>query len=94
MSVEMKAPAAPVQAFEQLRKLFAGALIGPGDGAYDAARAVCNGMIDKHPVLIARCTCVADVVAAVNFAREQQLVAAVRGGDHNVAGYATCHGGS
>jgi FAD/FMN-containing dehydrogenase len=76
-----------------LRRTFQGSLIQPGDSGYDAARAVWNGMIDKRPALIARCTNVADVVAAVNFARERQLVVAVRGGGHNVAGHATCDGG-
>lgn len=50
-------------------------------------------MIDKHPALIARCQRTADVVAAVNFAREHQLVLAVRGGGHNAAGNATCDDG-
>ncbi|MBK8050952.1 MAG: FAD-binding oxidoreductase [Anaerolineales bacterium] len=72
---------------------FSGALIGPDDPEYDAARAVWNGMIDKHPALIARCTCSADVAAAVNFARDNKLAVAVRGGGHNVAGNATCDRG-
>ena len=72
--LSMKAPTSPVPGIEQLRTVFSGALIVPGDAEYDAARAVWNGMIDKYPALIARCTCTADVVAAVNFAREQQLV--------------------
>ncbi len=93
MSVSMKAPASRVSGIDQLRQEFSGVLIVPTDAQYDAARAVWNGMIDKYPALIARCTCIADVVAAVNFAREQQLVIAVRGGGHNVAGYATCDGG-
>jgi hypothetical protein len=68
---------AAVQAFAAE---FRGALVRPGDGAYDAERAVFNAMIDRHPALIARCTGVADVIAAVNFAREEGLVVAVRGG--------------
>ena len=60
-----------------------GQLIGPEDAGYDAARALYNGMIDKRPRLIARCADVADVIAAVNYGREQGLLIAVRGGGHN-----------
>jgi FAD/FMN-containing dehydrogenase len=70
-----------------------GELIGPDDAGYDAARAVHNAKIDKHPALIARCEDVADVVAAVNFAREHQLTLAVRGGGHNGPGFGTCDDG-
>jgi len=70
-----------------------GDLIAPDDADYDAARVVWNGMIDRRPGLIARCSGVADVVAAVDFARTHGLCAAVRGGGHNVAGYAVCDGG-
>ncbi len=87
------APAMNAALLQQFRHSLAGTLLTPGDPAYDSARAVWNGMIDKHPALIARCTCVADVVAAVNFARQQKLVIAVRGGGHNVAGHATCDDG-
>src|SRR2546421_13104330 len=59
---------------------FAGQLIQPGDPDYDQARAVFNGMIDRRPALIARCTGDADVVAAVRFARAQELLVAVRAG--------------
>lgn len=72
---------------------FRGELIRPGHDAYDGARAVFNSMIDRHPALIARCTGVADVTAAVNFARDNELVVAVRGGGHSVPGYAVCEGG-
>ena len=68
-------------------------LIRPEDSGYDAARKVWNGMIDKHPSLIVRCTGVADVISAVNFARTNKLLVAVRGGGHNVAGNAVCDGG-
>ena len=71
---------------EILRTQFRGALIGPEDPEYDAVRAVYNAMIDKRPLLIARCTDVADVMAAVNFARENGITLAVRGGGHNAGG--------
>ncbi|GIW70901.1 MAG: oxidoreductase [Planctomycetota bacterium] len=77
----------------RLAARFRGALIGPDHPEYDQARRVYNGMIDRYPRLIARCTDAADVVAAVRFAREQQLLLAVRGGGHNVAGFGTCDGG-
>ncbi len=70
-----------------------GQLIRPGDEGYDEARKVWNGMIDRRPALIARCAGVADVIAAVNFAREQRLPVAIRGGSHNVTGNAVCDGG-
>jgi FAD/FMN-containing dehydrogenase len=72
---------------------FRGELMRPGDDGYDDARAVFNSMIDRHPAVIARCTGVSDVIAAVNFARDNELVVAVRGGGHSVPGYAVCEGG-
>ena len=72
---------------------FSGELIHPDDAAYDEARAVFNGMIDRRPEMIARCTGVADVMAAVSFAREHDLPLAVRGGGHSVPGYAVCDAG-
>src|SRR4051812_6915378 len=80
-------------AVQEFAANFRGEVIRPQDDGYDAARAVFNAMIDRRPALIARCTGVADVVAAVNFARENELVVAVRGGGHSVPGYATCDGG-
>ena len=76
-----------------LSRRFRGSLVRPGDASYDAARRIWNGAIDRRPALVARCTGVADVRAAVEFARERGLVAAVRGGGHNVAGTALCDGG-
>lgn len=70
-----------------------GELIQPGHDRYEEARKVFNGMIDKRPALIARCADVPDVVAAVNFAREHELPAAVRGGGHGVTGTAVCDDG-
>lgn len=70
-----------------------GALLRPGDDGYEAARTIWNAMIDKRPALIVRCIGVADVIQAVNFARTHDLLVAVRGGGHNVAGNAVCDGG-
>jgi FAD/FMN-containing dehydrogenase len=70
-----------------------GTLILPGDVIYETARKVYNGMIDKRPALIVQCADVADVMSAVNFAREHQLLLAVRGGGHNGPGLGTCDGG-
>jgi FAD/FMN-containing dehydrogenase len=80
-------------ALADLARHFRGQLIPPGDSRYDAARAVWNGAIDRHPGLVARCTGAADVRAAVRCAREHDLLVAVRGGGHNVAGTAVCDGG-
>jgi FAD/FMN-containing dehydrogenase len=80
---------------EQLSALegFSGALLLPGDSGYEHARGVFNGLVDRRPALIARCRGVADVVAAVAFAREHGLEISVRGGGHNVAGTAVTEGG-
>lgn len=78
---------------DELRQALRGRLIVPEDADYHEARKVWNAMIDKRPALIARCAEVSDVVRAVNFARENDLVPAVRGGGHNVAGSATCDDG-
>jgi FAD/FMN-containing dehydrogenase len=80
-------------AVAELAANFAGQLIQPGDPDYDRQRAVFNGMIDRRPALIARCTGEADVVAAVRFARAQELLVAVRAGGHSVPGYGVCDGG-
>jgi len=70
-----------------------GELIQPTDEGYAAARKVYNGMIDRKPKFIVRCTDVADIIGAVNFARESDLLLAVRGGGHNGAGLGVCDGG-
>ena len=74
------------QIVSTLQQSLRGRLIGPSDADYDAARALYNGMIDKRPRLIARCVDVADVIAAVNFGRDQGLLVAIRGGGHNGPG--------
>src|SRR5579863_2787544 len=72
---------------------FHGRLLRAGDDGYDAARAIWNAMIDKRPALIARCATTADVVRVVHFARDKELLLAIRGGGHNIAGNALCDGG-
>ena len=78
---------------ERLAESFRGELLLPSSPGYDAARRIWNGAIDRHPGCIARCTGVADVVAAVRFARERDLLVAVCSGGHGVAGHAVCDGG-
>jgi FAD/FMN-containing dehydrogenase len=78
---------------EQLRSSVRGAIIHPGDETFESARQVYNAMIDRRPALIVRCTDVADVIAAVDYARTNQLLTAVRGGGHNGGGLGTCEGG-
>src|SRR5918912_2419883 len=78
---------------EQFKTGLRGELIQPADPGYDEARKVYNGMIDKRPRLIARCVNAADVIAAVNFAREQGLLVAIRGGGHNGPGLGSCDDG-
>ncbi|MFI7454914.1 FAD-binding oxidoreductase [Nonomuraea sp. NPDC049714] len=70
-----------------------GQLIRSGDPGYESARRLWNGVIDRRPALVARCDGDEDVVAAVNFARDNKLLLAVRGGGHGVAGHALCDGG-
>ena len=76
-----------------LQSAFGGDFIRRGDQHYDEFRAVFNGMIDRHPALIARCTSADDVVVAVGYAREMHLPLAVYGGGHGVTGNAVCDGG-
>lgn len=70
-----------------------GEVILPSDAVYDAARAIWNGMIDRRPAIIVRCTGTADVIEAVKFARVHDLVVSVRAGGHNIAGFAVVDGG-
>jgi FAD/FMN-containing dehydrogenase len=78
---------------EAFKSSLRGELIRSGDDSYNTARKVWNGMIDRRPTVIVRCAGVADVISAVNFARAHNLLVAVRGGGHNVAGTAVCDGG-
>jgi FAD/FMN-containing dehydrogenase len=80
-------------AIQEFKSGLRGALLRPDDAGYEDARKIWNGMIDKRPALIACCSGVADVINSVNFARSHELLVAVRGGGHNVAGNATCDGG-
>src|SRR5260370_34446676 len=77
----------------ELANAFSGQLLKPADLGYEEARTVHNGLVDKHPALIARCRGVADVVDAVSLTHKLGLEVAVRGGGHNVAGRATIDGG-
>jgi hypothetical protein len=70
-----------------------GPVIGPTDSDYDDVRGLYNGMIDKRPLLIARCVDVADVITAVNFGRDNNLLVAIRGGGHNGPGLGSCDDG-
>ena len=81
------------EAIEGFQATFRGALIRETDAGYEEARRVWNDLIDKRPALIARCSGQADVVEAVNFARENGLLTSIRGGGHNVSGSALCDGG-
>ncbi len=76
-----------------LSEVLRGRVIQPEDADYDQARALYNGMIDKRPRMIARCANVADVITAVNFGREHQLLVAIRGGGHNGPGLGSCDDG-
>lgn len=80
-------------ALREFRTKFQGDLIEPGDPAYESARKVYNGMIDKHPHLIAYCLDVADIIAAVQYGRENEMLVSIRGGGHNASGLGVCDGG-
>ncbi|HEX2358640.1 MAG TPA: FAD-binding oxidoreductase [Solirubrobacterales bacterium] len=88
-----QAPPLETTAFDGLGGSFRGELLLPTSPGYDTARRIWNGAIDRRPACIARCTGVADVAAAVRFARDRDLEIAVRGGGHNVAGTAVCDDG-
>ena len=88
-----QAPPLGTTAFDELGGSFGGELLLPTSAGYDTARRIWNGAIDRRPACIARCTGVADVVAAVRLARERDLLVAVRSGGHGVAGHAVCDQG-
>ena len=78
---------------EQLKNNVRGEVVLPADPTFDNIRRVHNAMIDRRPAIIVCCNGVADVLASVRFARERQLVVAVRGAGHNVAGLSVCDDG-
>ena len=80
-------------ALSELAGSFRGQLIRPGDPTYDEHRKVWNGSISRFPALVARCIGVADVIAAVRYAKETGLLVAVRGGGHSFPGVSVCDGG-
>lgn len=77
----------------KLKVSLRGELLRPGEDGYESARKIHNGMIDRRPAMIVRCAGAADVMRAVSFAREHELLVAVRGGGHGVPGFAVCDGG-
>ena len=85
----------PLQAtqIQHLKANVRGELLLPGNAAYDSARKVWNGMIDRHPAAIVRCAATSDVVHTVNFARDNAILLAIRGGGHHIAGNAICDDG-
>ncbi len=93
MAIETAPPEATTIDVERLSDFVHGPVIGPSDEGYDEARSIWNGTIDRRPACIARCTGVADVVAAVRFAHERGLLVGVRSGGHGVGGHALCDGG-
>ncbi|HVQ30518.1 MAG TPA: FAD-dependent oxidoreductase, partial [Vicinamibacteria bacterium] len=83
----------PASAVADLAQKLRGPLLQPAHADYEEARRVWNGNVDRRPALIARCVGVADVLESVRFARDHDLLVAIRGGGHNAAGYGTCDGG-
>src|SRR4051794_35032272 len=78
---------------QELREAVRGEVVTPGDPAYADASRIWNGAHDRHPALVVRCTGAADVIAAVGFARSNDLEIAVRGGGHSIAGFSTIDDG-
>jgi FAD/FMN-containing dehydrogenase len=89
----MHAATALEESIRRIRPAFRGNLLQPGDTGYDEARRIHNGLIDRHPLLIAQCRGTEDIATAVQLARALSLPVSVRGGGHNVAGRAVAEGG-
>ncbi|WP_154854272.1 FAD-binding oxidoreductase [Cyclobacterium xiamenense] len=90
ISTDKKAPEIDSAAFQSSLR---GALLLPDLEGYNQSRTIWNAMIDKYPAMVVKCAGVSDVIAAVNFARENQLVLAIKAGGHSFAGRSTCDGG-
>jgi len=86
-------PSMPVLDIKSLRSVFNGQVFEPEDAGYNEARQIWNASVSKRPRVIARCSGLADVITAVNFARSNNLLTAIRGGGHNVGGRALCDDG-
>jgi len=93
MAIRVEVARIDTAAVTALRDVFRGDVVSPADAGYETHRKVWNGSIDRHPALIARCAGVADVIAAVRFAREHRLVIAVRSGGHSFPGLSVCDDG-
>jgi FAD/FMN-containing dehydrogenase len=94
MSTENLTPVNPLAGkTEALQSALQGTILMEGDAEYETARKIWNGMIDRKPLLIVRCTSTADIQHAVKFARKNNLLISVRGGGHNVSGSAVCDAG-
>lgn len=93
MSSIVEPASIPTASVDALDELIGGQVVRPGDETYEEHRRVWNGSIDRNPALIVRCSGVADVKAVVLFAREHDLLTAVRGGGHSFPGHSTCDGG-
>lgn len=89
----IRPPAFAPEVLHQLEAGLRGEVLRPGHARYDAARAVHNALIDRHPALIVRCAGTGDIVRALAFARRHGLIVAIRAGGHNVAGKAVCDDG-
>lgn len=81
------------QNIEKLKRAVKGNIVRPQDARYDKASRACNAMIDRLPAVILQCANADDVPHAIGFARENRLEIAIRGGGHNIAGYAVCDNG-
>ena len=83
----------PLASIEEFRSGLRGSLVTPDSTDYNSARTLWNAMVDKKPAMIVRCAGTADVIHAVKFAKQHQLLVAVKGAGHNIAGNAMCDGG-